>query len=476
MKLRNLAPPSLSASYLEQAAPACALEPSAAPKRRRSAQAPECVGAPRISPPSRYIANSPRPPLPEGLKPTPIEEQDDARASRYRLQNQAARLLLDMRVAHCCRTIQKRDNPIQIRKRFDVQDVATTRYSFAGLQTCGSVHVCPHCAPYVAKTRQAEVEHLIRYWKEQGLVVLFLTLTHPHTEDMPLRWQLDRLLGTGKRRRGGAIARFTRSKAWRRLDRAGYVRRIEVTRGQRNGWHPHTHWLIAVRTRADGTFDLNAFDALNEAWVHSCENAGLPRPSYNRGFVYEEVGDDAKAMGDYVAKMGTWDVSHEMTLSHLKKGKIKSRSPWQLLRDSFDDKQSSDLFVEYAKATKGVRSLIWSRGLKDECGLDDLTDLEVSQERASVEEVVYSFTDEKPLQKIDDGRAIKGVQKFNMILARGSRLEALKRARSGGGAAVDRYIWDLILEYRAGYEPFDGSDPPVRPLPWTQPAKIRLDS
>jgi len=427
--------------------------------------------------PSRYIANNPRPPLLVDAKPTPLVEADEAKKSRYRLQNQAARLLPDMRISHCCRTIQDRTKPIRILKRLDVQDKDTTRFSFAGLQTCGSVHVCPHCAPYVASTRQKEVEHFIQWAQSEGYLVLFMTLTHPHTDEMSLPYQMGKLLGTGEKKRGGAIARFTRSKAWARLDRVGYIRRIEVTRGKHNGWHPHTHWLLALRPGVDGIHHLDEIEMdLSCAWMNSCTNAGLPKPSMERGVDIEVVGSDAKALGQYVAKMGTWDISHEMTLSHLKKGKIKSRSPWQLLSDSMTDKESEYLFIEYAYATKGMRSIIWSRGLKDACGIADLTDSEVAEERATIEELIYTFSDHRMHFKADDCCKVKGIQKFNMVLARGSRLECLKLARSGGSKAVDDYVWSLIKEYREGYEPLDASDPPQRLLPWTQPPNIRLES
>jgi hypothetical protein len=264
---------------------------------------------------------------------------------------------------------------------------------------------------------------------------------------MTLQYQLDRLLGYGDKKRGGAIARFTRSKAWARLNRVGYVRRIEITRGTFNGWHPHTHWLVAIRSGDDGVLRYDQTD-LFHAWRNACVNSGLPAPSLERGIDIEMVGKDCKALGQYVAKMGTWDISHEMTKSHLKKGKSKSRSPWQLLSDSLNDRQSADLFIEYANATKGVRSLIWSRGLKDACGLQEFTDRKIAETRAPIEEVIYTFENEKTHRHMDDCYRILGVQKFNMVMARGSRLECLKRARSGGSQAVDDYIWGLIREYR----------------------------
>jgi len=426
-------------------------------------------------PPSRYIANNPRPPLPEGTNPTPLVEDDERKKLRYRMQNQAASLLPHMRVSHCCRSIQNRFEPIQIRKRFDVEDKDTTRFTFSGLQTCGSVHVCPHCAPYIASSRQLEVEHFIQWSHAQGLMVLFVTLTHSHTEEMSLQYQLDRLLGHGDKKRGGAIARFTRSKAWARMNRVGYIRRVEITRGHYNGWHPHTHWLIAIRPGDDGIFKVDQA-ALFNAWKNACLNAGLPAPSSEHGLDIEIVGKDGKALGKYIAKMGTWDISHEMTKGHLKQGKSKSRSPWQLLSDSIADKESGDLFIEYGNATKGIRSLIWSRGLKDACGLQDFTDQQIAETRPPVEEVVYSFDDQKTHIKSDDCYKIQGIQKFNMVLARGSRLKCLQLARSGGAAAVDEYIWGLIRDYRDGYKPFDESDPPLRMLPFTQPARIRPDS
>jgi len=425
--------------------------------------------------PSRYIANSPRPPLLDAAIPTPVIEDDESKKHRYRLLNQAANLCLNHRVSHCCRTIQNRDKPITINKRYDIADKDTSRFSFSGLQTCGSVHICPHCAPYIASVREKEIEHCVKHWHASDKLVVFLTLTHPHTEDMSLDFQLGGMLGRGEKKRGGAISRFTRSKAWARMNKAGYIRRIEATRGKYNGWHPHTHWLIAINREADGSFFFDGAE-LAMAWCRACLNSDLPAPSWERGFCFDYVDHDAKALGKYVAKMGTWTLASEMSKSHLKKGKSSSRSPWQLLADSETCSKSADLFIEYADAIKGVRSLIWSRGLKDEIGLVEFTDNEISEERATVEELIYTFSNENVSDSADDCYKVKGIQKFNMILARGSRLECLKLARSGGSKAVHDYIWGLIKDYRRDWEPLDHNDSPLRMLPDIQPKKIRMNS
>lgn len=428
-----------------------------------------------LGPPSRYIANNPCPPPLEGLKPTPVIEDDESKKFRYRLLNQAAKLCLHHRVSHCCRTMQNRDKSITIQKRFDVADEATARFSFAGLQTCGSVHICPHCAPYIASIREKEVEQCITSWQDKKVRVVFLTLTHPHTDDMILDYQLKRLLGHGEKKRGGAIARFTMSKAWRRLNKAGYIRRIEVTRGEYNGWHPHTHWLIGINPESNGDYEFDGAE-LAFAWRRACLNADLPLPSIDRGFCFEDVGDDAKALGKYVAKMGTWTLASEMTKGHLKKGKSKSRSPWQILADSESCSKSADLFVDYADSMKGVRALIWSRGLKKDSGLLDVTDQDIAGERATVEELIYTFNTEHDY--IDDygSHEITGRDKFHLVLGRGSRFECLRQARLGGSQAVHDYVWSLIIGYRDGYFQFDEREPRKRPIPFLQPVNIRLDS
>ncbi|MGV8294313.1 hypothetical protein ACV36C_36270, partial [Pseudomonas aeruginosa] len=61
----------------------------------------------------------------------------------------------------------------------------------------------------------------------------------------------------------------------------------------------------------------------------------------------------------------------------IKKGKEGGLTPFDLLRLSdedlllYDSDKSSELFCEFANAFKGARQLVFSRGLKHACRIND---------------------------------------------------------------------------------------------------------
>jgi hypothetical protein len=79
---------------------------------------------------------------------------------------------------------------------------------------------------------------------------------------------------------------------------------------------------------------------------------------------------DGKQAAQHVAKMGNkdheWGLAEEMAKASLKNGRAANRSMWQIL-DYYLDAVSSviqrhrceQILLEYARDTKGVRSLGW---------------------------------------------------------------------------------------------------------------------
>jgi len=118
-----------------------------------------------------------------------------------------------------------------------------------------------------------------------------------------------------------------------------------------------------------------------------------------------------------------------MTKGHMKKASSGSRSPFDLLRSYLNDrdKQAGALFVEYAKAFKGKRQLVWSKGLKDLFSIDDKTDPEIS---ARVEDDAYLLGS----INIEQWRAVR---RFN---ARGEILELARH----GWEPVERLLSELM--------------------------------
>ena len=138
-----------------------------------------------------------------------------------------------------------------------------------GVQSCGSVWVCPCCAAKISAHRQAEIETVLERWHARGGRVGLITLTMRHHKGHGLAALWDAL--------SKAWARVTSGRAWKseqaehgvmtdRVVKTGkrkgqtvtesrvhFVRVVEVPHGD-NGWHVHLHVLVLLRpetTRED---------------------------------------------------------------------------------------------------------------------------------------------------------------------------------------------------------------------------------
>lgn len=264
------------------------------------------------------------------------------------------------RVNNCFRKRVSSDGSVDIVKGVD------DRYHYKGLQTCGSVWVCPICSARVSRKRQQELKAALDSARSQGLRVFMLTLTAPHTIADDIGPLLAKLT---------TARRLLRNrKVWKRLASswglAGSVRDLEVMHGA-NGWHVHFHELLFVT----GDVPDSDYAEVLEAWQAACITAKLDAPNSHGVDIR-----DGSAADRYVAK---WGFAEEITLSHSKTGQTAtSYTPWGLLaRAAYGEKYARDLFRAYALAINGKRQLVWSDGLRDLLGLGvELTDEELSKE------------------------------------------------------------------------------------------------
>lgn len=333
------------------------------------------------------------------------------RLERFALQSAARHLLPDSRTAKCLRIRQANKNEVEVWRS---SEHGTAHY--AGLQTCSSVWACPVCAAKISERRRFELLQAMDKHKAGGGQVLLLTLTNPHTRTDNLQDML--------KAQALAVTRLKSTKSavklWASIGCIGTVRAWEVTHGV-NGWHPHFHFLLFVRRGLD-------FEELRArffvVWSNCCRLAGLTAPSFAHGV---DLQDGTKA-AQYVSK-GLWGLDREMTKGHMKKASSGSRSPFDLLRSYLNDrdKQAGALFNDYAKAFKGKRQLVWSKGLKALFSVEEQTDEETA---ARVEDDAYFLGK----ITIDQWRAVR---RFNV------RGEILELARHGW-EPVDRFLSELM--------------------------------
>lgn len=272
------------------------------------------------------------------------------RVHRYALQSVVRDILPNSRTAKCHRfRAPKRE--IEVWR--GVSAGVSGKAFYKGLLVCGLLWTCPVCAAKISERRRVELSEALDNAKEQGLSVYLLTQTIRHGVGDSLSGGLqgisdsERLMWSS---RSGAAVR-------ERLGVVGTIKTTEVTWGQTNGWHPHKHTLLFLKSPISPSIIQSELSPL---WINACLKSGLPAPSLDRGLTVQ----DGSFADKYVSK---WGLESEMTKGHSKIAKIGGMTPFALLDDVLEtgDARSWALFQEYASAFKGKRQLVWSKGLRD---------------------------------------------------------------------------------------------------------------
>lgn len=224
------------------------------------------------------------------------------------------------------------------------------------VQRCGRAQ-CPHCWAGICAVRARELSRGVTWWRAQGGRVWLVTLTIRH-------------------RRGDAIERFRggmfgawssmlATREWQafrrdhalRLDdgsvvRVGYARAFEATAGE-HGYHPHFHALVSTSYE---TTEADVYRAVCEGWRRAVARMLPGHEPTAKGLDVRECDDEMGAA--YVAKMG-FEVSAALKEATTSK---TSRTMMGLLRAANEgDADAGRTWRRFARATKGVRVLEWSR-------------------------------------------------------------------------------------------------------------------
>jgi len=300
-----------------------------------------------------------------------------------------------------------------------IKPVARESYHYKGLMTCGSVHTCPICSSKIQERRRQEVAAAIVHMEAAGNACAMASLTFPHRVDQPLAELI--------KRQQLALMKLRQSTAYTRLMRecssVGRIRSLEVTHGQ-NGWHPHTHELLFLKRGVCPGWLRHRLAVL---WFRACSRAGLflhdrdDEVSFMQHSVDVQVGDEGAAA--YIAKMddqSKWGLSHELAKGSSKQGRRSGVHPFKLAAQD----STSHLFLEYVKAMKGARQLVWSRGLKAEIGIEEKTDEEIAIEQTA---------------NIQDQINI-APEAWRYVIANEARFELTYVAKHGGAPAVARFL------------------------------------
>ena len=254
---------------------------------------------------------------------------------------------------------------------------------YAGLERCSSIWACPHCSATIRAGRAAEIEEAVTAHQATGGSVVFFTGTVRHHQGDKLEDTLGQVLDSWSRLR--------RNKGWRLMKKkyaiAHYIRAIEVTRSEKNGWHPHCHALLFL----EGDITEEELQALRSDlfhyWSSAVEALGGKRPT-EKGLDLQKCDKEGKVLARYVGKIQEkkkWTAGAEMARFDVKNGRGESISPFELLDDdsSISPDRRAVLWREYYLATKGRRAITWSRGLKKLYDIGEKSDEEIQDEAQS---------------------------------------------------------------------------------------------
>jgi hypothetical protein len=241
---------------------------------------------------------------------------------------------------------------------------------YSGLATCGSVWACPVCNSKIQAVRRLEVGTAAATVLGNGGAVLFGTFTLRHTAAV----RLDPLWRSLRYAWEGVLRDGTVRRTLAALGHIGYVLTCEITDGE-NGWHPHLHALLCFDRRLLAVEIERLSAALIKAWCRAASRDGLDALEHVQDVRPVTGSNLAEKLSDYLTK-STFDasgVAWEMTSTQTKGvGAVgKTRPVWELLHEVIrtGDADALDRWHEYERASKGKRSLTWSKGLRTWVGL-----------------------------------------------------------------------------------------------------------
>lgn len=237
-----------------------------------------------------------------------------------------------------------------------------------GLCTCGSVWVCPMCAPEIRAARGNEIAGALAARLAEGGGVSFGTGTLSHSGKHSLRSTYGLVVKAwGATYRDKSVRNFRKANGY-----MGFVRTTEVTHG-RNGWHPHLHWLDfweqTLSRELLGEYQAVVYGAWSRAVLRGDRYA-----SPGRGLLVLPVRTgEVESLARYVTEMDVNGAAFELTSISTKKARASGLAPFEILAKVYGpaSKPWVDLWWEYEKATHGRRMLGTSRGMLDDLGLRD---------------------------------------------------------------------------------------------------------
>jgi hypothetical protein len=306
---------------------------------------------------------------PVNTSSTVLVDLHKKRNELFKLQGIVKDFLRDLKLnqGKTVRTLNCLSAPIDKDKGVTVFTNADQHCKYKGLQLCGSRWVCPICSNKLLESSRQDILKASNQHLETGGGFVLMTVTIPHTIKDKLQ-HLSKLQtkALNKFHENGSVKKIFKS-----LGKIGSIRSFENKHGK-NGWHPHQHFLIYIKSPILNNDLRQSIEAsLLRHWQNACLAVGLGMPN-KHGLDFKTCTDPLKA-SDYIVKD-----SFEITYSNAKGSKSDSINPFDLLSyEPYKYGSRKALFQDYYLATKGKSLIYWSRGLKKRFGILDKQDEEL---------------------------------------------------------------------------------------------------
>ena len=270
---------------------------------------------------------------------------------------------------------------------------------FVGLETCGSVWVCPPCSARIMLRRGLELAAGVDWWLGQGGRLLFPTSTVRHHAGHTLPDSLAAVIY--------AWSQVTSGRFWTEerdaLGMLGFTRALEILHNTRNGWHPHLHSLFFVGGHVDQVAAAALEASMFRRWSSALERKGFDALLVGQKVEIITRENAGQALARYLVKApgskrsAGEALGYEMTASQSKSGRSVGRTHWELAESAVGgNARDRRLWNNFEQATFRKRQLSWSKGLRDALRLGaEQSDEEIAAEVLGTDaDTVGAITDE----------------------------------------------------------------------------------
>lgn len=222
------------------------------------------------------------------------------RRRRYKRREALWQVTDLQRCAYCGRVPYSNEEGITVYRKGSGEDA---KGRVEGVQTCGSINLCPACAWEPRRERAALINEAVDTHQEAGGQVLEGLLTLKHDKSHSLAEQMEVMKAGWE-----AIMQARESWGARKLkDKMGHVGHTWVNEAPwnpKNGWHLHRHVLFFVEEPLSAQEIGEIEREMYHLYKDAVQKAGMPCPSrqFNRIKPLSEV-DREVTVGEYAMKV-----------------------------------------------------------------------------------------------------------------------------------------------------------------------------